>query len=97
MTIFDRSWYGRVLVERVEKLCAEDDWMRAYEEINDFEEQLIEANCVVTKFWLTISKQELTQTVSRARETPLEKPSRSRVTTGATVRNGMTTNGLLAT
>ena len=39
-TIFDRSWYGRVLVERVEKFCSENDWMRAYNEINSFEEQL---------------------------------------------------------
>ena len=41
--IFDRSWYGRVLVERVEGFCAEADWMRAYHEINDFEEQLADA------------------------------------------------------
>ena len=72
MTIFDRSWYGRVLVERVEKLCAEDDWMRAYEEINDFEEQLIEANCVVTKFWLTISKQEQLKRFRAREKTPFK-------------------------
>jgi polyphosphate:AMP phosphotransferase len=57
-TIFDRSWYGRVLVERVEKLCSEADWMRAYGEISDFEEQLVENNAVLIKFWLTISKDE---------------------------------------
>jgi polyphosphate:AMP phosphotransferase len=56
--IFDRSWYGRVLVERVEQFCSEADWMRAYGEINDFEEQLIESNTVLVKFWLTISKEE---------------------------------------
>lgn len=56
--IFDRSWYGRVLVERVEKFCSESDWMRAYSEINDFEEQLVESNIVLVKFWLTISKDE---------------------------------------
>lgn len=56
--IFDRSWYGRVLVERVEKFCSEADWMRAYGEINDFEEQLIENHTVLVKFWLTISKEE---------------------------------------
>ena len=43
VTIFDRSWYGRVLVERVEGFCSEADWMRAYGEINDFEEQVAEA------------------------------------------------------
>lgn len=57
-TIFDRSWYGRVLVERVEKFCSEADWMRAYGEINDFEEQLTESGAVVMKFWLAITKDE---------------------------------------
>ncbi len=57
-TIFDRSWYGRVLVERVEKFCSEADWMRAYGEINDFEEQLAERGAVVVKFWLAITKEE---------------------------------------
>lgn len=56
--IFDRSWYGRVLVERVEGLCTEADWMRAYSEINDFEDELIRAGAVVVKFWLAISKDE---------------------------------------
>lgn len=56
--IFDRSWYGRVLVERVERLCGPDDWGRAYGEINDFEAQLSAANYVVVKFWLAISPQE---------------------------------------
>ena len=57
-TIFDRSWYGRVLVERVEGFCSEADWMRAYSEINDFEAQLTRHNIVVSKFWLAISKDE---------------------------------------
>ncbi|MCQ3971407.1 polyphosphate kinase, partial [Klebsiella pneumoniae] len=52
-TIFDRSWYGRVLVERVEGFCTPDEWLRAYSEINDFEEQLVDADIVVVKFWLT--------------------------------------------
>ncbi|MCA9534771.1 MAG: polyphosphate:AMP phosphotransferase [Myxococcales bacterium] len=56
--IFDRSWYGRVLVERVEGFCTPDDWMRAYAEINDFEEQLVESGTVVVKFWLHISEEE---------------------------------------
>jgi polyphosphate:AMP phosphotransferase len=58
VTIFDRSWYGRVLVERVEKFCSEFDWMRAYGEINEFEAQLARHQTVVVKFWLTISKEE---------------------------------------
>ena len=58
LTIFDRSWYGRVLVERVEGFCSPADWMRAYHEINDFEAQLVRHHIVVVKFWLTISKDE---------------------------------------
>ncbi|MFH2139823.1 MAG: polyphosphate:AMP phosphotransferase [Pseudomonadota bacterium] len=58
LTIFDRSWYGRVLVERVEKFCSESDWMRAYSEINDFESQLVRHNIIVVKFWLAITKDE---------------------------------------
>jgi polyphosphate:AMP phosphotransferase len=58
VTIFDRTWYGRVLVERVEGYCSEADWMRAYSEINDFEEQLRRNNMLIVKFWLAISKEE---------------------------------------
>jgi len=58
IVIFDRSWYGRVLVERVEGLCATTDWMRAYDEINQFEEQLVTAGAVIVKFWLQISPAE---------------------------------------
>lgn len=56
--IYDRSWYGRVLVERVEKFCSESDWMRAYGEINEFEEQIAENGGIVIKFWLQISPEE---------------------------------------
>ena len=56
--IFDRSWYGRVLVERVEGFCTEADWMRAYSEINDFEAQMVRHNMLVVKFWLAITKDE---------------------------------------
>ncbi|MVW75701.1 polyphosphate:AMP phosphotransferase [Pseudomonas xionganensis] len=55
-TLFDRSWYGRVLVERVEGFCSPGDWLRAYGEINDFEEQLSEAGVVLVKFWLSIDQ-----------------------------------------
>ncbi len=58
VAVFDRSWYGRVLVERVEGFCSEADWLRAYAEINDFEHQLAEAGVVVVKFWLQISADE---------------------------------------
>jgi AMP-polyphosphate phosphotransferase len=58
VSIFDRSWYGRVLVERVEGLCSREDWMRAYQEINDFEHQLDRARLSVVKFWLAITQEE---------------------------------------
>jgi len=58
LTVFDRSWYGRVLVERVEGYCSEYDWTRAYNEINEFEAQLVEHDMVVVKFWLSITKEE---------------------------------------
>lgn len=58
ITIYDRSWYGRVLVERVEGLASEPQWRRAYKEINDFEEQLVEHGTVLVKFWLHISSEE---------------------------------------
>ncbi len=58
VTIFDRSWYGRVLVERVEGFCSEADWLRAYSEINDFEHALDVAGVEVIKFWLQIDKDE---------------------------------------
>ncbi len=56
--LFDRSWYGRVLVERVEGLASEFDWTRAYPEINDFEQQLADNGAIVIKFWMAISKDE---------------------------------------
>lgn len=56
--IFDRSWYGRVLVERVEGFASESAWMRAYREINEFEEQLADSGTAVVKFWLAITKEE---------------------------------------
>ena len=58
VTIFDRSWYGRVLVERVEGFCSEEAWQRAYSEINDFEEQMADHGIVVAKFWLHITPEE---------------------------------------
>lgn len=56
--IYDRSWYGRVLVERLEGLCRPEDWQRAYAEINSFEEELADFGILVVKFWLSIDKDE---------------------------------------
>ena len=69
IAIFDRSWYGRVLVERVEGFCSEADWRRAYSEINDFESELASAGTIVIKFWLAIDKDEQTQRFKAREET----------------------------
>ncbi|WP_047152124.1 polyphosphate kinase 2 family protein [Aneurinibacillus tyrosinisolvens] len=58
MNIFDRSWYGRVLVERVEKFAAREEWKRAYDEINQFEKLQADDGALILKFWLHISKDE---------------------------------------
>jgi polyphosphate:AMP phosphotransferase len=58
VAIFDRSWYGRVLVERVEKLIPRATWLRAYDEINDFEQQLTKHGVIIMKFWLSITPDE---------------------------------------
>ena len=58
VAIFDRTWYGRVLVERVEGFCTDNEWLRAYTEINDFEHEMADAGVIVLKFWLQISQQE---------------------------------------
>ncbi|GGC54017.1 polyphosphate:AMP phosphotransferase [Chelatococcus reniformis] len=71
--IFDRSWYGRVLVERAEGLCSEDDWLRAYEEINEFERQLVEDGYIVVKFWLAISPEEQLRRFQAREETSFKR------------------------
>ena len=58
IAIFDRSWYGRLLVERLEGFCSEEAWKRASSEINQFERQLTDFGMVILKFWLHISKEE---------------------------------------
>lgn len=72
-TMFDRSWYGRVLVERVEGFCSQADWLRAYGEINDFEEQLADAGVVVVKFWLAIDKQTQLERFQEREDIPFKR------------------------
>lgn len=69
-TIFDRSWYGRVLVERVEGFCSEAAWTRGYDEINAFEEQMTEAGAVVVKFWMAITPDEQLARFEARKTTP---------------------------
>jgi len=69
-TVFDRSWYGRVMVERIEGFATPGEWDRAYREINEFEEQLVEFGAVVIKFWLHISKDEQLARFEARQNTP---------------------------
>ncbi len=71
--IFDRSWYGRVLVERVEGYCSEADWQRAYSEINDFEDQIVRSRSILLKFWLSISQEEQLRRFEGRQITPFKR------------------------
>jgi len=71
--IFDRSWYGRVLVERVEGFCAEADWMRAFGEINDFEEQIVKSGGIILKFWLSVSQEEQLRRFQERQDSPFKR------------------------
>ena len=69
IAVYDRSWYGRVLVERVEGFAVEAQWKRAYGEIRDFEKTMTENGCILRKFWLEISPEEqLTRFRARQRD-----------------------------
>ncbi|HEY1088687.1 MAG TPA: hypothetical protein VGE37_13375, partial [Archangium sp.] len=70
LAIFDRSWYGRVLVERVEGFATEAEWLRAYQEINDFELELVQADTVLVKFWLAIDAQTQLRRFKEREATP---------------------------
>ena len=72
-TIFDRSWYGRVLVERVEGFCSQADWLRAYGEINDFEEELTNAGVILVKFWLAIDQQTQLKRFKEREQIPFKR------------------------
>jgi polyphosphate:AMP phosphotransferase len=73
VTIYDRSWYGRVLVERIEGFAARDEWSRAYAEINDFEAQLTESGTAIIKFWLAISPEEQLRRFKDRQTTPYKQ------------------------
>jgi AMP-polyphosphate phosphotransferase len=72
MAVFDRSWYGRVLVERVEGFASRDEWLRAYDEINTFESSLADEGMIVIKFWLHISDEEQLKRFKRREKDPLK-------------------------
>ncbi|WP_198331185.1 ATPase [Psychrobacter aquimaris] len=70
IAIFDRTWYGRVLVERIEGFATDDEWQRAYDEINRFEADLAAAGTIVIKYWLAIDKKEQLKRFEARQETP---------------------------
>jgi polyphosphate kinase 2 (PPK2 family) len=72
MAVFDRSWYGRVLVERVEGFASRDEWSRAYDEINAFERGLTQEGMVLVKFWIHISPDEQLRRFERRQNNPLK-------------------------
>ena len=73
VAVFDRTWYGRVLVERVESFATEAEWLRAYGEINEFEEELAESGIVLAKFYLATSKEEQLRRFEARAESPLKR------------------------
>ncbi|MBS5387069.1 MAG: polyphosphate:AMP phosphotransferase [Clostridiales bacterium] len=70
IAIFDRTWYGRVMVERIEGFCTKEEWQRAYKEINDMEKDLADAGAIVLKFWMHIDKEEQKKRFTARQETP---------------------------
>lgn len=70
IAIFDRSWYGRVMVERIEGFAAEEEWKRAYREINEMEEQLKNSGALILKFWMQIDKDEQKKRFDERMNTP---------------------------
>ena len=70
VTIFDRTWYGRVMVERIEGFCSRQEWQRAYKEMNDMEKDLADAGAIVLKFWMQIDKDEQERRFKARQENP---------------------------
>jgi polyphosphate kinase 2 (PPK2 family) len=73
MAVFDRSWYGRVLVERVEGFASREQWLRAYDEINAFERTLADEGTILIKFWMHISAEEQLKRFERREKDPLKR------------------------
>jgi polyphosphate kinase 2 (PPK2 family) len=73
VAVFDRSWYGRVLVERVEGYATEKEWRRAYEETAEFEQSLVVEGTILMKFWMHISQEEQLRRFERRQDTPLKR------------------------
>ncbi len=70
IAIFDRTWYGRVMVERIEGFCTTQEWQRAFKEMNQMEQQLVNHGAIVIKFWMHIDKEEQERRFKERQETP---------------------------
>ena len=70
IAVFDRTWYGRVMVERIEGFCTEEEWRRAYKEINDMERNLTKEGVLILKFWMQIDKDEQERRFRQRQENP---------------------------
>ena len=90
IAIFDRTWYGRVLVEHIEGFCTMEQWGRAYDEINRFERRLADWGAIVLKFWLQIDQEEQLRRFIERQRIP-EKQYKSPTRTGATGTSGTNT------
>lgn len=88
IAIFDRTWYGRVMVERIEGFCTEKEWKRLYGEINAMEQDLVNAGAIVLKFWMQIDKDEQARRFKARQENP-KNSGRSPMKTGETGKNGI--------
>jgi polyphosphate kinase 2 (PPK2 family) len=71
--IFDRSWYGRVMVERIEGFCTAEEWQRAYKEINDMEKHMVNHGVILFKFWIHIDKEEQLKRFQLRQADPLKQ------------------------
>ena len=73
IAIFERTWYGRVMVERIEGFCTQDQWHRAYREINEFEKELSDWGAVIVKFWIHIDQDEQLKRFKERENTPAKR------------------------
>ena len=95
--IYDRSWYGRVLVERVEGFATDAQWARAYDEINEFEQELVRWGAVLLKFWVDVSQEEQLRPLPCPSRKTLPSSGRSPTRIGATATSIRSTKALSRT
>ncbi len=95
IAIFDRTWYGRVMVERLEGFCSENDWQRAYNEMNEFEKELYDWGAIVIKFWVQIDNQTQLERFTERAKIHRKNNGRLQKKIGVIVKNGICMKMLL--